>query len=444
MLTVLARRTRLSLAAIGFTTAAVLAGASPSQAITIEPVTSPGGIEAWLVSDDTVPVVVMNFAFEGAGASQDPADKPGVANLLSALLDEGAGPYDSEAYQTELQDKSVRLSFSADRDAFYGNLQMLADNPQEGVALLKVALAEPHLADEAIGRMSNQIISGIRRDQRDPLEVAAEIWSRKAFPDHPYGRPLEGTEESVAAITRADLQAFKDAALARDNLHVVVVGAIDAETLKPLLDETFGGLPATASLTPVADVMPKTGETATETMDVPQAAIRFGGPGIARDDPDFIPGFVMNYILGGGSFSSRLFTEIREKRGLAYSVYSYLVPLDHSAVFGGGTATRADRVDETVGLIKSEIARMADGGPTQAELDDAKAYLTGAYPLRFDSSSSIAAQLLQIQLEELGIDYVDKRNALIEAVSLDDVKRVAARILGNGEPTFVTVGPSGT
>jgi zinc protease len=444
MLTAPARRTRLSLAAFGFTAAIALAGATPSEAITIEPVTSPGGIEAWLVSDDTVPVVMINFGFKGAGGSQDPADKPGVANLLSALLDEGAGPYDSEAFQTELQDRSVRLSFSADRDAFYGNLQMLADTPQEGIELLKVALSEPHLADEAIGRMSDQIISGIRQDQRDPMEVAADVWSRKAFPDHPYGRPLEGTEDSVAAITHADLEAFRTAALARDNLHVVVVGAIDADTLKPLLDEAFGGLPATATLTPVPDVMPKSGETATETMDVPQAAIRFGGPGIARDDPDFIPGFVMNYILGGGSFSSRLFEEIREKRGLAYSVYSFLAPLDHSAVFGGGTATRADRVDETVGLIKTEIARMAESGPTQTELDEAKAYLTGAYPLRFDSSSSIAGQLLQIQLEDLGIDYVDKRNAMIEAVTLDDVQRVAARLLGQGQPTFVTVGPSGT
>lgn len=444
MLTVLARRARQSLAALGFTAAIALAGATPSRAITIEQVTSPGGIEAWLVSDDTVPVVMMNFAFKGAGGSQDPADLPGVANLLSALLDEGAGPYDSEAFQTALQDRSVRLSFSADRDTFYGNLQMLADNPAEGVELLKVALTEPSLADEAIGRMRDQIISGIRRDQRDPMEVAAELWSKSAFPDHPYGRPLDGTEESVAAITRDDLAAFKDATMARGNLHVVVVGAIDAGTLKPLLDEAFAGLPDTATLTPVPHVLPKTGETVAETMDVPQAAIRFGGPGLERSDPDFIPGFVMNYILGGGSFSSRLFEEIREKRGLAYSVYSYLVPLDHSAVFGGGTATRADRADETVSLIKAEIARMAEAGPTQTELDEAKAYLTGAYPLRFDSSASIAGQLLQIQLEDLGIDYVDQRNALIEAVTLDDVKRVADRVLGAAEPTFVTVGPSGS
>jgi len=444
MFAMLARSARGSLAAIGFTTAAIVLWATPSQAITIETVTSPGGVEAWLVEDDTVPVVMMNFAFQGAGSSQDPADKPGVANLLSTLLDEGAGEYDSEAFQAALQDRSVRMSFSADRDSFYGQMKMLADNPQDGIELLRTALDDPHFADEAIGRMSAQIISGIRRDLRDPNQVAARAWSASAYPDHPYGRPSDGTEETVATIGKPDLEAFKARTFARDNLHVVVVGAIDAETLEPLLDEAFGGLPETADLVTVPNVEPITGEIVTETMDVPQTAIRFGGPGLERDDPDFIPAYVMNYILGGGSFSSRLFDEIREKRGLAYSVYSYIVPLDHSAIFGGGTATRADRADETVRIIREEIAQMAAEGPTEAELEEAKAYLTGAYPLRFDSSASIASQLLSIQLEDLGVDYVDERNDLIEAVTLEDVKRAADRVLGHGEPTFVTVGPSGS
>ncbi|MEW5423091.1 M16 family metallopeptidase [Amorphus sp. 3PC139-8] len=434
---------RSPLLALGFVAPLAIASAPPAAAIDIEQVTSPGGIEAWLVEDHTVPVVMMKFAFKGAGAAQDPTDKPGVAYLLSTLLDEGAGTYDSQAFQTALEDQSVKMSFQASRDSFYGDLAMLADNPTDGIDLLQLALTDPHFDQEPIDRMRDQIISGIRRDQRDPSSVAGDLWAEAAFPDHPYGRPREGTEESVGAITKADLQAFKDATFARDNLNVVVVGAIDAETLEPLLDKAFGDLPAQASLKPVADITPKTGETLTETMSVPQTAVRFGGPGLKRDDPDFIAGFVMNYILGGGDFSSRLFTEIREKRGLAYSVYSYLLPLDHSAVFGGGTATRADRVDETVRLLREEIQRMAVDGPTEAELEEAKAYLTGAYPLRFDSSSDIAGQLLGIQLEELGIDYVDNRNDLIEAVTLDDVRRVAKRVLGGPAPTIVTVGPSG-
>ncbi|MDQ0316168.1 M16 family metallopeptidase [Amorphus orientalis] len=443
MLSGFSDRIRSCLLATGFTLAASLGAASSSAALTIEPVTSPGGITAWLVEDDTVPVVVMKFAFEGAGAVQDPEDKPGVANLLSTLLDEGAGPYDSEAFQTELQDRSVRLSFDSSRDSFYGDLEMLADDPGQGIELLRLALTEPHFDAEPIERMRAQIISGIRRDQRDPSAVASDVWSRTAYPDHPYGRPSEGTEESVAAIEKSDLEAFKTAGFARDNLHVVVVGAIDAETLKPLLDDAFGDLPETADLKPVADVMPVTGQTVTETMDVPQTAVRFGGPGLARSDPEFIPAFVMNHILGGGTFSSRLFEEIREKRGLAYSVYTYLAPLDHTAIFGGGTATRADRVDETVRIIREEIARMAEEGPTEEELSEAKAYLTGAYPLRFDSSNGIASQLLSIQMEDLGMNYVDERNGLIEAVTIEDVRQAAERVLGGDAPTIVTVGPSG-
>jgi len=230
------------------------------------------------------------------------------------------------------------------------------------------------------------------------------------------------------------------AAIARDNLFVAVVGDIDAETLRPLLDAAFGALPETAALTPVSAVEPATGLTVTETLDTPQTAIRFGGPGLVREDPDFIPAFVMNHILGGGTFSSWLFEEVREKRGLAYSVYSYMAPFEHTAVFGAGTATRNDQTDEAIEVILAQFRKMASEGPTEAELADAKAYLTGSYALRFGSSSSIARQLLFIQIEDLGIDYIDRRNALIEAVTLEDVRRAASRIFGNERPTVAIVG----
>ena len=435
-----ALRTRLAaFAAPAFVATTLIA--LPAAAMDVERVVSPGGIEAWLVSDDTVPLIAMDFAFRGAGSSQDTDGKEGVANLLSTLLDEGAADIDSAAFQAKLADLSVKMSFNASRDAFSGELTTLVENRDAAFELLRLAITEPRFDAEPIDRMKSQVISGIRRNDRDPEAIAGRLWATNAFPGHPYGRPTTGTEASVAAITKDDLAGFRGRAFARDNLVVAVVGAIDAKTLGPLLDKTFGGLAATSELTPVAEVTPKSGVRAERELPIPQTIIQFSTPGLKRDDPDFIPAFVMNHILGGGTFSSRLFEEIREKRGLAYGVDTYLLAYDHAGVFAGGTSTRADRADETLAIIEAEVKRMADEGPTAEELAAAKRFLTGSYPLRFDTSGKIASQLVGIQLDDLGIDYIEKRNAMIEALTLADVQRVAKRILESGALTVVTVGP---
>ena len=415
--------------------------APPVEAAEIQKVTSPGGIEAWLVQDDTVPLIAMDFAFRNAGSAQDPEGKEGLANLLSTLLDEGAADIRSEEFQAKLADLAVKLSFNASRDAFTGELTTLVENRDAAFELLRLALTEPRFDAEPVARMKAQIVSGIRRAERDPEAIAGRLWSSTVFPDHPYGRPTTGTEASVGAIEIADLADYRARAFARDNLVVGVVGAVDAKTLGPLLDKAFGGLPAKADLKPIAEVTPKTGVRASQTLPIPQTIIQFGAPGLKRDDPDFIPAYVMNHILGGGTFSSRLFEEIREKRGLAYGVDTYLVAYDHAGLFAGGTSTRAEKADETMAIIEAEVRRMAAEGPTEEELAAAKRFLTGSYPLRFDTSGKIASQLVGIQLDDLGIDYIDKRNALIEAVTLEDVKRVARRILDAGELSIITVGP---
>lgn len=411
-----------------------------AQAIDIQEVKTPLGITAWLVSDDTVPLVAVDVAFEGAGASQDPAGKAGRANMMAALLSEGAGDLDSVAFQTALQDSAVRLGFEASRDHFYADLRTLSASVEEGFRLLRLALMEPRFDDEAIERVRARAIAGLRRDLNDPDTVVARLWSRTAFPDHPYGIPTGGTLETVEALTRDDLIAARGIGIARSNLVIGVVGDIDAETLATLIDSAFGDLPAEPELSPVPVVAPAVGLRVTETLQTPQTAIRFGGPGLSRDDPDFIPAFVMNHILGGGAFSSWLFEEVREKRGLAYSVYSYMAPFDHSAIFGAGTATRNDQAEDAISVILSQFERMSTEGPTEEELDDAKAFLTGSYALRFGSSGSIARQLLFLQLEDLGMSYVEERNGLIEAVTLEDVKRAAQRIFGGVKPTVAVVG----
>lgn len=419
----------------------VAAGVLPaSAAMNIQQVRSPGGIEAWLVEDHSIPIISMRLAFRG-GTAQDPEDRPGLVNMLTGLLDEGAGGMDSRAFQRRLQDLNVRMSFDTGRDNFFGRFQTLTRNRDEAFALLGKALTDPRFDEEPVSRIRGQLIVGLNRKKQDPGTVASRAWMKLAFGTHPYSRPSDGTPESLAAITRDDLSAMAERIFSREGLIVAVVGDIDAATLSTLLDRTFGGLPEKSGARPVAEAAVASGPVQQVIdMNIPQSVIQFGHSGLKRDDPDFVPAFVLNHILGGGGFGSRLTTEVREKRGLTYSVYSYLSPLDRAGLFMGGAATRNDRAGESLKIIRAELERMASEGPTAEELKDAKTYLTGSYALRFDSSIKIAGQLLGIQLENLGIDYPEKRNGLIEAVSIEDIKRVAARLLKPGELIVTIVG----
>jgi zinc protease len=302
-----------------------------------------------------------------------------------------------------------------------------------------LALTEPRFDVEPVERLRARIAAGIRSDEFDPDSVAGEALIEAAFPDHPYGRPVEGTLDSVAAITIDDLRSFHRKIVARDNLRIAVVGTIDAAALARLLDDVFGSLPAKADLTPVPDTEPELSERVDVVMNIPQTVLSLAGKGITRNDPDFIPASVATLILGGGGLSSRLYEEVREKRGLAYSVGLGLRAYDHAGLVVGGTKTRADQADNVIALIEAEIARFASEGPTEEELAKAKGYLIGNYALRFTTSTRIAGQLLAIQLDDLGIDYIDRRSDLIAAVTVDDVRRVAKRLF-SGDMIVVRVG----
>lgn len=410
-----------------------------AHAMDIQVVKSDSGVEAWLVEERSVPLVAMRFAFEG-GSSQDPLGKEGLANFMTTMLDEGAGPYDATAFQKLMEENATRLSFSESRDHFSGSFETLTENRDEAIRLLKLALTEPRLDADAIERMRGQLLARLAFDAKDPNRVADDAWSALAFPDHPYGRPSSGTVESVTSISREDLDSYRSRIFARDNLKVAVVGDIDAPTLKKILDDVFGGLPERANLAPVPPASMQTGKQVVVRMPVPQSVAMFGLPAVSQEDPDFFPAFVMNQILGGGGFASRLMNEVREKRGLAYSVYSYLHTMENGAILGGGVATKNERVKESLDVIRNELKRMADEGPTETELANSKSYLTGAYALRFDSNGKIARQLLGIQLDDLGIDYIQTRNQNIEAVTLDDVRRVAKRLLDVDDLVITIVG----
>jgi zinc protease len=427
---------------IAFTVALCLAItpfiSTPSHAAAKIPhLISPGGIEAWFVQDATVPLIAMEYAF-GGGATQDPADKPGVGNMVANLLDEGSGDLDSKTFHERLDRRAIELSFHSARDNFRGSLRMLKDNKDEAFDLLRMSLTSPHFESADIERVRAQVISGLRRDSSNPTSLASRKFLEVAFGDHPYGRQANGTLESVPKIDVADLREYVRRVLAKDTLRIAVVGDVDPATLGQLLDKTFGGLPAKASLTPVADVeAAKPPQRTFISLDVPQTVVTFGGPGFKRNDPNFMAAYVVNHILGGGGLSSRLYHEVREKRGLAYSVYESLLWMDHSAVFVGNTGTRADRAGETVDAITAEVRRIAEDGPSQKELDEAKSYLKGSQMLALDTSSKLASALLQYQLDKLPIDYIEKRNAIVDAVTLDEAKKAAQRLWGQGLLTVI-------
>jgi zinc protease len=416
------------------------ASATASMSAKIERVTTPGGLEFWHVRDDTLPMISMEFAFRG-GSTQDPADKAGTASMMAALLDEGAGDLDAGAFQQKLEDRAIVLSFGAHRDTTRGSVKSLLDHGDQAFGLVNLALTKPRFDADAVERIRAGTLASIRRRMTDPGDLAQDRWFARAFPNHPYGTPQRGSLESVAKIGVDDMRAIHRETLARDNLKIATIGAMDASAVARLVDQAFAGLPAKAKLVPVTEVSPQgVGERNVIEMDVPQTVIMFGGAGLKRADPDFIPAYVLNHILGGGTFSSRLYREVREKRGLAYSVYSHLAPMDHSGLFIGGVSTRNDRASESLAIILGEIREIAAKGPTAEELEKAKSYLIGSFPLRFDSSSKIAGQMLEIQLENLGIDYIDRRNGLIAAVTAEDVKRAANRFLTDAKMLVTLVG----
>ena len=413
--------------------------AVPAQAIEIQEVTSPGGITAWLVQDDSIPFVAVEFDFKG-GASLDPADKRGAINLMTAALEEGAGKRDSVAFAQAAEDLGARFSFDVTDDVLAVGMRALTENRDETAALLAEALSRPRFDEAAVERVRAQVQAIIRSEATDPQSIAAKEMARQAWGDHPYATSLNGTAESVAALTRQDLVAAKNRVLARDRVVVGAAGDITPEELGILVDTVLGGLPeqGTAPLPEPAELRLTGGVTVID-WDSPQTVVSFAGPGLPVDDPDYFAAFVADHILGGGGFSSRLMTEIREKRGLTYGVGTGLATGLYGQTWQGGMAGSNATTAEAVDLIRQEWDRMAEG-VSDAELADAKTYLTGAYPLRFDGNGAIAGILAGMQINGFPIDYADTRNARVEAVTGGDVQRVAERLLDSDRLRFVLVG----
>ncbi|MEO5338368.1 MAG: insulinase family protein [Magnetospirillum sp. WYHS-4] len=413
--------------------------ACAQAALPVERVVSPGGIEAWLIRDSANPVISLNLIFRG-GSALDPAGKDGLARMVAGLLDEGAGELDSQGFQGRLDDLAISLHFDAGRDTFSGQVKTLSENREEAFRLLRLALTAPRFDAEPVERIRGQLAAMLKQESTSPGALADNRLQAALFPGHPYGRPAKGTLAGLGAVRTEDLRTFVARRLARDNLFVGVAGDIAPADLGRLLDETFGGLPAKAASWALPDIEPAKGRVEVVDLAVPQSTIAFAQAGLKRKDPNFYAAFVLNHILGGGTFSSRLFEEVREKRGLAYSVSSHLEPRDASALLAGSAGTANARAAETVAVVREEWRRLAVRGVGAPELQDAKTYLTGSFPLRFSSSDRIAATLASIQVDGLGIDYLERRNAYIEAVTLEQVNGLAGRLLDPDGLAFVVVG----
>lgn len=407
--------------------------------IDIKEVTSPGGINAWVVEEPSIPFVAMEIRFRGS-ASLDLPGQRGATNLMTALLEEGAGDMDAQEFQRAREALAASYRFRAFDDTLSISAEFLTENKTEALALLRKALIEPRFDQEALDRVRAQVLSGIARDEKDPNSIANAVFDAAAFGDHPYGSSADGTAETVATLTQEDMFEAHRNALTRDRIYVSVVGDTTAEAVGAILDDLLGDLPAEGPPLPDDVAFGLAGGVTVVDYDTPQSVALFGHAGLKRDDPDFFAAYVLNHVLGAGGFESRLMTEVREKRGLTYGIRSFLVPKFHAEMMLGSVASSNATIAEAIDVTRAEWARMADEGMTAEELDLAKTYLTGEYPLRFDGNDEIAGIMVGMQMIGLPPDYVVNRNDFIEAVTLDDVNRVASELLQPDDLHFVVVG----
>jgi len=420
-------------------TACFVLAASIASAIEIKEVTSEGGINAWVVEEPSIPFTALEIRMRG-GASLDLPGKRGAVNLMMALIEEGSGDMDARAFQTKLDALAASFSFRAYDDTMSISARFLTENKDEVLALLHQALTAPRFDQDAIDRVRAQVLSGIASDAKSPNRIASTYFDKAAFGDHPYGSSIDGTVESVNALTQADMfEAYRNT-LTRAEIYVSAVGDITADEIGPMLDQLLGDLPAAGPPAPPHVDFGLAGGLTVIPYETPQSVALFGHRGITRDDDDFFAAYILNEVLGGSGFESRLMNEVREKRGLTYGIRTYLVPKFHAEMWIGQVASGNATIAEAIQVTRDVWTDLATNGVTPEELATMKTYLTGEYPLRFDGNADIADIMVGMQMIGLPADYVINRNAYIEAVTLEDMNRVAKELLHPDDLHFVVVG----
>jgi zinc protease len=411
-----------------FISALLLVAAPARGEVQAIEVTSPSGIKAWLLEDHTIPFTALQIWFAG-GTSLDRAEGRGAVNLMTALIEEGAGEMDAQAFARARDDLAAQFSFSAGRDGINVSAQFLTENRDAALSLLGTALQSPRFDQNAIDRVRAQVLAGIEADAKDPSSIASDVSSAAIFGAHPYGSNDSGTVDSVTALTRDDIVAAFRGAIARDRMIIAAAGDITAAELGAALDGLLGNLPATGAPLPPRAQPQFSGGVTVQDFPGPQSTVLFAQNGIAVRDPDFMAATVVNEILGGDRFTARLMTEIRDKRGLTYGIGTDLASMQLAETMQGGFQASNEKVAEAVDVLRAQWAALAAGNITQAELDAAKTFMIGAYPLRWDGNGAIASILVGMQINGFPIDYPKFRNDLVRALTLEDVNRVARRLL---------------
>lgn len=408
------------------------------HAVDVERIVSPGGIEAWLVSDSTVPMIVMR-AFWRGGSAIEPENAIGVTSVMTDMLTEGAGAMNANAFKERLQDLNMSLGFAAGWDGLGMSLTTLSENRDAAFDMARVALHEPRFDAEPLARIKRQMLVSLRTRETNASYLANFALDQALYPTHPYARRT--SRASIEAINRAALQERRAALFNRATLQITIVGDINAADAGRAIDTMFAALPAGARPPEPPDVtLVAATPQIVRQLPQPQSLVLFAGPGIQDEDPDWIPLAVANYILGGGSFSSRLMDQVREQRGLVYGISTGVSVREHSAFMRGSAQTENGNVREAIEVTRSEMARLHRDGATQAEVNDAITYLTGSFALDLDSNVKIAGVVHGYQAAGRDIDYVNRRNDLIRAVTLEDVNRVIRRLFNPDDYTFVVVG----
>jgi zinc protease len=418
----------------------LMVAALPVRAdVDIKEITTPVGFKAWLVEDHSIPFMALRLGFMG-GASLDAPGKRGATNLMMALLEEGTGDLDARGFASAREALAATIKFDVSDDTASVSVRMLTENRDAVLELARGALVAPNFDQSAVDRVRGQVLSGIQSSLKNPNNIAQNTFDAAAFGDHPYGSTLDGTLDSVEALTRDDIVTAHRNVIAKDRVYISAVGDITEADLAVMIDALLADLPETGAPLPErVDIALEAGVHVTP-YETPQSVALFGHRGIERTDPDFFPAFVAATIFGGGGFESRLMKEVREKRGLTYGIYAFLALKDHADLVMGQVASANDRMGQAIEVIQDEWVKLAEDGVTQAELDQAKTYLTGAYPLRFDGNGTIANILVGMQMNDLPIEYVNTRNANIDAVTLDEINAVIKRVFVPEDLHFTVVG----
>jgi zinc protease len=412
--------------------------ATQAHRVPVQQVVSPGGVQAWLVSDSTVPMIVLRAYWRG-GASLDEPRIFGVSTIMADMLTEGAGALDANAFKQRLEELNAQIGFGAGWDGVSMSITTLTANRDAVFDLARQTLASPRFDAAPLERIKRQVLVGIRQRETNPSFIGNLALDQALIAGHPYARRT--TREGVSAITRADLQARRAALLRRGNLQITVVGDIDAQNLGRLLDSTFGALPQGAPTDTIANAnIAAATPLIVRPLPQPQSLILFSAPGVQDEDPDWIPLAVANYILGGGGFSSRLMDQVREQRGLVYGISTSPSVRDHLALIRGSAQSENGDTAQAIQVTRDEIGKFYAQGATQAEVDDAIRYLTGSFALSLDSNVNISDVVHGYQVAGRDIDYINRRNSLISAVTLADVNRVIQRLYNPANFSFVVVG----